>query len=96
MGRACRFLLQEKLVACAFARADSSFNIPHMASFLPAKEHDKLHLVYNMATLPTRDIAKVKMQSPYQVLAIGRLIESKGFHYLIEAVSILVKGGCDV
>ncbi len=88
--------LQEKLEACAFARADSSFNIPHMASFLPVSEHDKLHLVYNMATLPTRDEAKVAMQAPYKVLAIGRLIETKGFHYLIEAVSMLVQDGFDI
>ncbi len=88
--------LQEKLEACAFARADSAFNIPHMASFLPPSEHDKLHLVYNVATLPTRGEAQVRMQSPYAVLAIGRLVETKGFHYLIDAVALLVKEGIDV
>ncbi len=87
--------LQEKLEACAFARADSSFNIPHMASFLSATEHDKLYLVYNAATLPNRGVAPVKMQAPYNVLAIGRLIETKGFHYLIEAMALLIKDGFD-
>ncbi len=87
--------LQEKLEACAFARADSSFNIPHMASFLPVAYHDKLYLVYNAATLPNRGEAAVKMQTPYKVLAIGRLVETKGFHYLIEAMALLVQNGID-
>ncbi len=89
--------LQEKLAACAFARADSSSNIPHMASFLPAHEQEKLHLVYNVATLPAKECcATVSLQAPYKILAIGRLVEQKGFCYLLDAVAHLRSEGLDV
>ncbi len=88
--------LAEKLRDCAFARADSYFNIPHLASFLPKQAHEKLHLIYNVATLPSNDTASVRMQAPYTILTIGRLIETKGFQYLIDAVHILRAQGLDV
>lgn len=81
--------LAEKLADCAFARADSSFNIPHLASFLPAESQHKLHLVYNAVTLPARCQAQMPMRSPCRVLAIGRLVETKGFQFLIDAVRLL-------
>ncbi len=96
--------LAEKLRDCVFARADSYFNIPHLASFLPQSAsahvpphtHDKLYLVYNVATLPSRGTAPVHMRAPYTLLAIGRLIETKGFQYLIDAVRLLVDSGVNV
>ena len=88
--------LGEKLADCAFARADSSFNMPHMASFLPASEHHKLHLVYNVCTLPSRAQATVDMQQPLRVVAIGRLVMTKGFQYLLDATRLLLDSGVEV
>ncbi len=88
--------LQEKLEGCAFARADSLFNMPYMEAFLPEEKQYKLHLVYNVTTLPTLGQALVPMQAPYKLIAIGNLIETKGFHYLIDAVQLLVKDGIEV
>ena len=77
--------LGEKLADCAFARADSSFNVPHMRSFLPEDKWDKVHLVYNTLTMSSEGTAPVPMQSPCRIICIGRLIEKKGFAYLIRA-----------
>ena len=88
--------LREKLEACAFARADSSFNMPHMASFLPPAQHSKLHLVYNVCTLPSVEQATVRMHAPFKVLAIGRLVETKGFQYLLDATRLLLDQGVQV
>ncbi len=88
--------LQEKLIDCAYARSESSFNIPYMAKFLPPEMHDKLYLTYNVRTISAHGEAVVPMQKPYKVLAIGRLVETKGFHYLIDAMRILVDEGMDV
>lgn len=83
--------LKEKLAECAFARADSSFNVPHMRSFLPEDKADKVHLVYNSLTMKGEETAPVHMQAPCRLIGIGRLIEKKGFSYLIRAAAQLQK-----
>lgn len=88
--------LGEKLADCAFARADSSFNMPHMASFLPEAQHQKLHLIYNGRTMEARAQAAVPMRRPCRVLAIGRLVETKGFQFLVDATRLLRDDGVDV
>ncbi len=88
--------LAEKLMDCAFARANIRFNIPYLESFVPQSEHHKLYLVYNVATMQNCPKAPVAMQAPYKLLAIGRLIETKGFHYLIDAIKLLKESGISV
>ncbi len=88
--------LKEKLEACAFARSESSYQIPLMASFLPKEAQDKLYITYNVRTLSAEGQAKVSMQAPCKILAIGRLVETKGFQYLIEAVAMLIQSGVQV
>ncbi len=88
--------LQEKLTDCAFARANIRFNIPYLESFVPESEHHKIYLVYNVATMQNCPAAFVPMKAPYKLLAIGRLIETKGFHYLIDAVALLKEAGIQV
>ncbi len=81
---------------CSFARANIRFNIPYLESFVAQSEHHKLYLVYNVATMQNCPKAPVAMQPSYQLLAIGRLIETKGFHYLIDAVRLLKDTGIAV
>lgn len=88
--------LAEKLADCSFARADSSFNVPHLASFLPEQQKDKVCLVYNTVTLPSSEQAPVHMKPPYRIIAIGRLIEKKGFLYLVRAAGLLRRQNVDV
>lgn len=88
--------LAEKLADCSFARADSSFNVPHLRACLPESERGKVHLVYNTCTLSQEKMAPVSMESPVRLVAIGRLIEKKGFVYLLKAARLLVAEGVDV
>ncbi len=88
--------LKRKLEDATYARANIRFNIPYLASFVEKKHHDKLYLVYNVSTLKNCPAATVNMQPPYKILAIGRLIETKGFQYLIEAVHQLTKDNIKV
>ncbi|MDO5537252.1 MAG: glycosyltransferase family 4 protein, partial [Desulfovibrionaceae bacterium] len=51
-----------------------------------------VHLIHNFMTLGTAARrAAVRMQEPCRVIAIGRLIEKKGFDYLVRAVDLLRK-----
>ncbi len=88
--------LAEKLADCAFARADSSFNVPHLRACLPESGRDRVHLVYNTCTLSQEKTAPVPMERPVRLVGIGRIIEKKGFVYLLKAAKILVAEGVDV
>ncbi len=81
--------LREKLADCVFARADSSYNIPWMASFMPETARSRLFLVYNAMTLPDTGIRPFAVHQPDRIIAIGRLIPKKGFVHLLEAQALL-------
>jgi glycosyltransferase involved in cell wall biosynthesis len=87
-------LLGIKLRDCAFARVDSSYNLPHLRRFIPFAP-EKVHLVYNARTMAAFSEAPVPMAAPARLLGIGRFVETKGFQFLIEALAILRAKGVD-
>lgn len=88
--------LAEKLAACAFANVAASHNLPYLASFDPeGAASGKHHLIYNVLTIESAGTAAVTMQSPLRLLCVGRLVETKGFQYAIEALALLKAGGLD-
>jgi colanic acid/amylovoran biosynthesis glycosyltransferase len=87
-------LLGVKLRECAFARVDSSYNLPHLRQFVP-ETPDKVHLVYNARTMAAFSEAPVAMAAPVKLLGIGRFVETKGFQYLIQALGLLRDQGLD-
>jgi glycosyltransferase involved in cell wall biosynthesis len=88
-------LLGVKLRRAAFARVDSSYNLPHLRAFIPDTP-EKVHLVYNARTMANFSEAPVPMKPPFRLLGIGRFVETKGFQFLIEALAILRAGNRDV
>lgn len=88
--------LREKLKACAFARVDASHNLPYLAGFDPEGAASGKHqLIYNIRTAQSQGRAKAPMQKPLRLLCVGRLVETKGFQYAIEALSLLKARGLD-
>jgi glycosyltransferase involved in cell wall biosynthesis len=88
--------LAEKLDAAVFARADASHNLPYLAHFDPeGAAAGKHHLVYNVCTLPSERTAEAPMRPPLRLLAVGRLVETKGFRYALEALKLLRDGGLE-
>lgn len=88
--------LAEKLTACAFANVAASHNLPYLAGFDPeGAASGKHHLIYNIRTAQSEGQADVTMQKPLRLLCVGRLVETKGFQYAIEAVSLLKAQGLD-
>ncbi|MDR2669793.1 MAG: glycosyltransferase family 4 protein [Desulfovibrio sp.] len=88
--------LAEKLQAAVFARVDASHNLPYLAQFDPAGAAAGKHLlIYNVCTLPSERTAEAPMRPPLRLLAVGRLVETKGFQYAVEALKILLDGGLE-
>jgi glycosyltransferase involved in cell wall biosynthesis len=88
--------LTEKLKAASFARVDASHNLPYLAGFDPeGAAAGKHHLIYNVSTLPSERTAAAPMRPPLRLLAVGRLVETKGFLYAVEALGILRDGGLE-
>ncbi|MCF6311022.1 MAG: glycosyltransferase family 4 protein [Verrucomicrobiales bacterium] len=56
---------------------------------------DKIERIYNGITMVDFPQAAISQDGPLKIITIGRLIEFKGFHYLIEACAKLSERGVD-
>lgn len=87
-------LLLRKLRATRFVATCTEANRRHLAQLTP--RHSAIHTVYHgldtayFAPRPRADRA-----GPVEILAVGRLVEKKGFRYLVEACDRLKLGGID-
>lgn len=85
--------LADKLTAASFARADSSCNMPVLDALEPGA--DKHHLIYTARTLTPAEPAAVRLERPVRLLCVGRFLQLKGFHYAVEALSLLASRGVE-
>jgi glycosyltransferase involved in cell wall biosynthesis len=87
-------LLREKIRDAAFVRGESLAVIQQLNG-LADRKSGKFRLTYNGVPLTAPALAPVAMQQPYRLLALGRLVGTKGFDFLISACKILKDGGVD-
>jgi len=87
-------LLREKIRDAAFVRGESRAVIQQLNGLTDGKSA-KFRLTYNGVPLTAPALAPVAMQQPYRLLALGRLVGTKGFDFLISACKILKDGGVD-
>ncbi len=87
-------LLGFKLRQTSFALCESSFLVPHLRKYIPDTP-EKVHLLYDVLTLPPAAQAEVPMRQPIRICAIGRFIETKGFQHLIEALALVRAHGVE-
>ncbi len=80
--------LEEKIQDCAFVRTNPAENVRHLKKFANGSA-DKIVVVYDGYPLADFADAAVKMEPPYQLLAVGRLVRTKGFHVLLKAARII-------
>jgi len=87
-------MLEEKLKQSKFVVTCSQFNKRYLLSLCPGISEEKIHLVYHGVTIDKFDINNErKEEKGLLILSVGRLIEKKGFSYLIEACKILKEKG---
>lgn len=92
-----RRVLHRRVHGAQFVTTCTRYNVDYLRSFLPAREHDKIHLVYhgiNLDRFRKRKPADATgMRHLPLILSVGRLVPKKGFSDLIAACHILRNRG---
>jgi len=86
--------LREKLAAASLVRTISHTNRRYLAALAPAAASKIVHITYG-APLTAEPRPPRKVAPPYQLLALGRLVEKKGFPVLLAACRYLAEWGVD-
>ena len=81
-----------KLRAADFTVTVSDFNLRHLQSLCP-EASSRIHRIYNGIDLSAFRPGDQTRRVPGRILAVGRLVEKKGFTDLIEACARLAAGG---
>lgn len=84
-----------KLLAAAFTVTVSEANADHLRAICP-EAADRIHRLYNGIDLSLFSPAPVEGRIPWRIMAIGRLVEKKGFADLIDACALLGRAGHDL
>ena len=82
-----------KITEAAFTVTVSDYNRSHLCRLAPA-EAARIHMLYNGIDL-SRFTPRPALSRPGLVMAVGRLIEKKGFSDLIAACALLRRSGTD-
>ena len=81
-------LLERALERAAFVVTVTDFNVRHLAQRFPASAA-KIRRIYNGVPIEKISVAPNAFTDAQLILGVGRLIEKKGFNYLIEACRYL-------
>jgi colanic acid/amylovoran biosynthesis glycosyltransferase len=86
--------LKEKLAAASFVRTISHTNCRYLAEIAPEAAPKIVHITYG-APLTAAPRQPREVTPPFQLLALGRLVEKKGFPVLLAACRYLQEWGVD-
>ncbi|HEV8606621.1 MAG TPA: glycosyltransferase, partial [Tepidisphaeraceae bacterium] len=76
---------------CSFAVTVSHYNKEAILKLAPALNPDKIHVLANGIDINLFKPRYHDPDSPFRFAAVGRLVEIKGFHILIEAAGLLAQ-----
>lgn len=85
--------LREKILGAKFVVTVSDYNRQYLMKLVGKRQARKIIRIYNGIDLKRFGYDIRKHQDPSLILSVGRLIQKKGFTYLIQACSILKKRG---
>jgi glycosyltransferase involved in cell wall biosynthesis len=80
--------LEEALERAAFAVTVTDYNVARLEEISPLARA-KVHRIYNGMPLDSLDPKASPQADPPMIVSVGRLVEKKGFPYLIEACRVL-------
>jgi glycosyltransferase involved in cell wall biosynthesis len=90
-------MLPAKLAAAEFVVTCADTNRRYLCALCDdASIHDKIHVNYHGTDLSRFSPVAHDRTTTFRVMSCGWLKEYKGFHYLLDALAVLVKRGIDV
>ena len=87
-------LIKESLQRCSFAVTVTDYNVAQLQQLTPAAI-PKIHRIYNGTHLDQFRPVEDAPIGPPLIVGVGRLVEKKGFSYLLEACRLLLDRGID-
>ncbi len=87
-------LLKEKILGARFVITVSEYNRRHLAELAGEDLKGKILRLYNGIDLTRFQSDPSIYREPDLILAVGRLVEKKGFHHLVQACRLLLDRGC--
>ncbi len=92
-------LLASKMDAASFVVTCTEYNAQYLADLVAPATAERIHRIYHGLDLrkfgaPTHTAEAAAGETP-TILAVGRLVEKKGFSYLIDAMAMLRRRGYD-
>ncbi|MEW6669111.1 MAG: glycosyltransferase family 4 protein [Thermodesulfobacteriota bacterium] len=86
--------IREKIRDAVLVRTETGTGRNHLAAYAGA-DTPKLRVTYNGVPLERVPLSPVPMTPPYRLLAVGRLVPTKGFDVLLRACCILKQRGLE-
>src|SRR5215469_4950898 len=95
-------LLAVKIAAARFVTTCTAHNVAYLRELAVPADHAKIHLVYHGVATErfcpdpaSKDLGEsAETATPIRMIAVGRLVEKKGYSYLIHACALLRQRGC--
>jgi glycosyltransferase involved in cell wall biosynthesis len=84
-------IIEEKFIRAKFSASISEYNKNYVLSNLPPVSSGSINVIHCGLDLSDFHQKKIVEKQKLNILAIGRLVEHKGFEYLIEACGLLKK-----
>ncbi|MES2176310.1 MAG: glycosyltransferase family 4 protein [Gemmatimonadota bacterium] len=86
--------IADRLRFGAFIVTNSQYNARHLAAQMQGLRTPPIHVIYDSLVLaPFRALAMQSHEAPFRILAVGRLVEPKGFRHLLRACHRLRERG---
>lgn len=86
-------MLRRKTREARFVATCTGYNASYLRSLMPEGEASKIRLHYHGLEIPPDERRSFEKKDEYRIFSVGRLVEQKGFEYLLDALAELKASG---